>query len=78
MFSDLTIPIESDAIILGHCTILVESYAKNLGLCGASLEPCKSSPKKFIVLYKEGFVVGWIDAMVIVCSFRLLKLDSLT
>ena len=78
VFSDLTIPIESDAIILGHCTIPVESYANNLGLCGASLEPCKPSPKKFIVLCKEGFVVGWIDAMVIVCSFRLLKLDSLT
>ena len=78
VFSDLTIPVESDAIILGHCTIPAESYANNLGLCGALLEPCKPSPKKFIVLCKEGFVVGWIVAMVIVCSFRPLKLDSLT
>nr|POE98447.1 putative inactive leucine-rich repeat receptor-like protein kinase [Quercus suber] len=41
-----------------------ESYANNLGLCGAPLEPCLPSTKKFIVLFKEGFVVGWSIAMV--------------
>ena len=46
--------------------------ANNLGLCGAPLEPCKPSPKKFIVLRKEGFLVGWIVAMVtvVVVMFR--------
>ncbi|KAM3750026.1 hypothetical protein ACB098_04G006500 [Castanea mollissima] len=47
-------------------TIPAESYANNLGLCGAPLEPCKPSHKKFIVLCKEGFLVGWIVAMVTV------------
>ncbi|KAL4631870.1 hypothetical protein ACB092_04G009100 [Castanea dentata] len=72
VFSDLPIPAESDAIILGDCTIPAESYANNLGLCGALLEPCKPSPKKFIVLCKEGFMVGWIVAMVtvVVVMFR--------
>ncbi|KAL4631873.1 hypothetical protein ACB092_04G009400 [Castanea dentata] len=53
-------------------TIPAESYANNLGLCGAPLEPCKPSPKKFIVLCKEGFLVGWIVAMVtvVVVMFR--------
>ena len=48
------------------------SVANNLGLCGAPLEPCKPSPKKFIVLCKEGFLVGWIVAMVtvVVVMFR--------
>ena len=58
-------------VFSGH-TIPAESYANNLGLCGAPLEPCKPSPKKFIVLCKEGFLVGWIVAMVtvVVVMFR--------
>ena len=70
--SDLTIPSESDATILKLCPFPAESYANNLGLCGAPLEPCKPSPKKFIVPCKEGFVVGWIVAMVtvVVVMFR--------
>ncbi|KAM3702194.1 hypothetical protein ACJW31_04G007200 [Castanea mollissima] len=64
--SHLSIPAESDATILKHCTFPAESYANNLGLCGAPLEPCKPSPKKFIVLFKEGFLVGWIVAIVTV------------
>ena len=58
-------------VFSGH-TIPAESYANNLGLCGAPMEPCKPSPKKFIVLCKEGFLVGWIVAMVtvVVLMFR--------
>ena len=67
--SDLTIPSELDATTLKLCPFPAESYANNLGLCGAPLEPCKPSPKKFIVLCKEGFVVGWIVAMVTVVVF---------
>ena len=66
MCSDLTIPSESNATILKLCPFRAESYANNLGLCGAPLESCKPSPKKFIVLYKEGFLVGWVVAMVTV------------
>ncbi|KAK9997695.1 hypothetical protein SO802_022381 [Lithocarpus litseifolius] len=41
-----------------------ESYANNLGLCGAPLDPCMAAPAKFHVLFKQGFLVGWVFSMV--------------
>ena len=59
--------------VFSNPIIHAESYANNRGLCGAPLEPCIPSPKKFSVLFKEGFVVGWVVAMVSVVVVMFLK-----
>ena len=39
--------------------------------CANNLEPC---PKKFIVLFKEGFLIGWVSEMVLLVVVMFLRL----
>ena len=47
-----------------NLTFPAESYANNPGLCGAPLDPCMAAPAKFHVLFKQGFLVGWVFSTV--------------